>query len=577
MWDVGKRAVRDSARLSFSGRTCTLLLKLFGCWLAIGTLTVSHAQTSVGEQEQRERSQRIAKQVEQLRKAPDVRLQGPLATDYRQSSLPTEKPCFAIASLQLDGPRHANFSFAQNYLDRYAGRCIGQQGLELIQRRVSDLILARGYVTTRVVTPEQSLANGVLRLTLVPGTLGTVRFAPGSPELNWQSALPLRPGDLLNLRAIEQGLEQLKRVPSQDVKIDIAPGAVPGTSDLVITVKRGKPWRVTFSEDDSGSDATGKEQGGITLALDQPLGINDLLTLGVTHDVGRYRGDKGTHGNNFSYSVPWKDWTFSLASYNFGYQQLVNGSQQSFRFTGNSPTRMLSANRLIHRDAVSKTSVQITLSGREADSRIDGVAIETQHRQTRSVELALIDRRYLGAAQLDIKLAYRRGVPWFGGQWSTGAQGSPTFRYGITTLDASLSLPFRALAQQWLWTSELRAQATGDHLYIEDYLTIGGRYTVRGFDGNEVLGGDHGAYWRNTLAWPIASTGASLYGGIDVGRAGGDASTQFTSHNLSGTVLGLRGGRWGLSWDVFVGWSLQAPDGFQSRRPAAGMQWIYSF
>ena len=99
------------------------------------------------------------------------------------------------------------------------------------------------------------------------------------------------------------------------------------------------------------------------------------------------------------------------------------------------------------------------MSGRQADSRIDGVDIQTQHRQTRSAELAFIHRRYIGPAQLDIRLAYRRGVPWFGGQWTAGSQGSPTFRYGITTLDASLNLPFQALAQHWLWTSELRAQA----------------------------------------------------------------------------------------------------------------------
>ncbi len=577
MQEARKRVLRCDVLWVHRALFRTAALGLGGCSLAWSVVAPLHAQTSVGEQEQRERAQRAAQQLQQLRAAPDVRMQGAFATDYRQSALPAETPCFTITSLHLDGPRHADFAFAQKYLDRYAGRCIGQQGLELIRHRVGDLILARGYVTTRVVIAEQNLASGRLQLTVVPGTLGAVRYAPGSATVNWQSALPLRPGDLLNLRAIEQGLEQLKRVPSQEVKIDIAPGTVPGTSDLVLTVTRSKFWRVTLNEDDSGADATGREQGGISLALDQPLGINDLLTLGVTHEVGRYHGDKGTHGSNISYSVPWGNWTFSLASYNYGYHQLVSGSLQSFRFAGSSPTQTVSANRLIQRDAVSKTSVQVTLSARQADSRIDGVDIQTQRRQTRSAELALIHRRYIGAAQLDVKLAYRRGVPWFGGQWTAGTDGGPTFRYGITTLDASLSLPFQALGQHWLWTSELRAQATGDHLYIEDYLTIAGRYTVRGFDGNETLGGDHGAYWRNTLAWPLLNTGASLYGGIDVGRAGGDATTSMASHSLSGTVLGLRGGRWGLNWDVFLGWSLQAPQGFHTRRPTAGMQWIYSF
>jgi hemolysin activation/secretion protein len=166
-------------------------------------------------------------------------------------------------------------------------------------------------------------------------------------------------------------------------------------------------------------------------------------------------------------------------------------------------------------------------------------------------------------------------VPWFGGQWQAAAPGGPSFRYGLATLDASLSMPFPMLGRNWLWTSELRAQATGDRLYVEDYLTIGGRYTVRGFDGDQTLGGEHGAYWRNTLALPLGDSGLMAYAGIDAGRVGGDPATP--GHSLSGAVAGLRGGRWGLGWDLFAGWTLHEPQGFRTRRPAAGMQWSYQF
>ena len=562
-----------------SGRQAGATRRVVKILLLLGVLAASmaQAQTSLEQQEQRERTQRQAEQREQLQAAPDVRLQKRPSTQYLETALPSEQPCFRIVQLSLQGAHLDQFAFLARYLDRYRGRCIGQQGLELLAHRASDLLLARGYVTSRVLIPEQNLADGQLRLNLLAGTVGAIRFAPGSPRIAWKNALALRPGDVLNLRAIEQALEQLKRVSSQDVKIDIAPGAQPDTSDLVLTVRQGKRWHVTFNQDDSGADANGKEQGGVTLALDQPLGINDLLTLGVTHDVGGYRGEKGTRGTNFSYSVPWGAWTFDLSSYNYAYHQQIYGSLHTFTLAGSSPTRSLGITRLIQRDAVGKTSLQLTVSGREARSAIDGTEIANQRRQTRTAELALIHRRYLGDAQLDLRLAYRHGVPWFGGQWSGGANGEPTFRYAVTTLDASLNLPFKALGTSWLWTSELRAQATGDRLYVEDYLTIGGRYTVRGFDGEMTLGGERGAYWRNTLAWPMGNSGSSLYGGIDTGHVDGTSATAGVGgQNLSGAVLGIRGGRWGLSWDVFAGWALSEPRGFPTRRPAFGMQWIYS-
>jgi hemolysin activation/secretion protein len=537
----------------------------------------AHAQSIADQQEQRERAQRQAQQFQQLRSAPDVRLEGAFATDYHQTTLPGETPCFRLDTLTLEGPHLAEFAFVQRYLDKYAGRCIGAQGVQLLVKRASDLILARGYVTSRVVIPEQNLSSGHLRVVLLAGTLGAVRYAPGSAKVDWLDALSLRPGDVINLRAIEQGLEQLKRVPSQDVKIDIAPGRQPGTSDLVLTVTKGKPWRVIFSLDDSGAYATGKEQGGITFAIDQPLGINDLFSFGVTHSVGRYRGLKGTVGSNFSYSVPWDNWTFTLSSGAYAYRQPVTGALQTFDYTGTSRTTSATANRMVYRDAHSKTSVEMTVSTRNAHSYVDGTEIITQRRLTSAAELALVHRRYIGNAQLDVRLAYRRGTPWFGAEWQAGKDGGPTDRYGMTVLDTSLSLPFKALDQTWIWTSELHAQSTGDHLYVEDYLTIGGRYTVRGFDGNTTLGGDHGAYWRNTLSLPLGASGSAVYGGIDVGHAGGDTQGTFTSHTLSGAVVGLRGGRWGLNWDLFAGWPLQTPQGFPVRRPTAGMQWLYTF
>ncbi|KGI78712.1 hypothetical protein LF63_0104655 [Oleiagrimonas soli] len=540
----------------------------------------AHAQqvAQPQQQEQRQRDQREAQQREQQRAAPDVRLQTARHTDYHRLDLPRETPCFTLHRLTLTGPRVAAFPWLARYLDRYAGRCVGQQGLERIMHRASDLILARGYVTTRLLVPQQDLSRGELRLLLVPGTVGRIRFAKGSVHADWRSAFPLRPGDLLNLRAIEQGLEQMKRVPSQDVRIDIAPGDRPGVSDLVLNVRRTHRVRVGFNYDDAGSEATGRQQGGVQLAVDQPLGINDLFSMGVGYYVGSNAWRKGTRNNHFRYSVPWGDWTFAFDSSGYGYHQQIEGAQQTFESTGRSRTQALSATRMVFRDASSRTSLRLTLSSREAHSSIEGVEIEVQRRHTRGVELAILQRRYLGRAQLDLSLAQHRGVPWFGGQRDAPGlpHGAPTFHTVIDTFDASLSLPFTWGNRPWLWSSTLHAQYSGDRLYAEDFITIGGRYTVRGFDGEQTLGAERGYFWRNSLTLPLGRSGISLYGGVDVGQVGGPSALR-GGHALSGAFIGTRGGRYGFSWDFFAGWALLAPSGFSTRTPAAGMQVVYQY
>lgn len=52
--------------------------------------------------------------------------------------------------------------------------------------------------------------------------------------------LPFQRNDILNIRDIEQGLENLQRVPDVDVKINIEPGTRDGYSIVHIDTHRGK-------------------------------------------------------------------------------------------------------------------------------------------------------------------------------------------------------------------------------------------------------------------------------------------------------------------------------------------------
>ncbi|MEE7560882.1 ShlB/FhaC/HecB family hemolysin secretion/activation protein, partial [Xanthomonas sp. Kuri4-2] len=342
----------------------------------------------------------------------------------------------------------------------------------------------------------------------------------------WRNALPLRRGDLLDLRAVEQAVEQFKRLPSQDAKIDIAPGERAGESDLVITLQYARRWRGVLNADDSGAEATGRAQGGLDLSVDAPFGLNDLLTLGYSHDLASRGSERGTRGGTLGYSLPWGWWTFSLSASTYRYHQRVDGYLQTFQSSGRSDSAQLDLQRVIHRNGSSKTSAGMTLARRAADSYLDGVEIGIQRRRTTSAELYLSHRRYLGAMQLDVRLAHRRGVPWFDAQWSgyDPAVGFPSFRYGVTTLDVSTALPFKLGPLPLSWESSLRAQTAPELLLGSEFITLGGRYSVRGFDGEATLGAERGSYWRNTLSFPIARFGASPYLGVDAGRIAGPSA-----------------------------------------------------
>ncbi|WP_231738789.1 ShlB/FhaC/HecB family hemolysin secretion/activation protein [Herbaspirillum rubrisubalbicans] len=557
--------------------------------------TISSAQTiqSGDSEEQRRRARAEASERERQLEAPKVNLQEKV--DAPDSlALPTESPCFKVDNLVLHVPEQLPalaqaagasalpqdpFRFAQQYLDQYAGQCVGKDGLNLIVKRLTALILSKGYSTTRLGIAAQDLSSHRLELTLVPGMIRAIKFSSDAAGTTWKSAFPTGPGQLLNLRDLEQGLEQMKRVPTQDVTMEIVPGELPGESDVVITVKRKTPWKLTAALDDSGAKGTGKLQSSVNLAWDNLFGLNDLFNIGLNTDADRRGQQRGTHGSNIYYSIPYGYWTFSAAASTYAYHQQIAGLFQTFVSSGKSQNLEFTVQRLFYRDQVEKHSVQFKVAKRWNRSYVDDTELEVQRRNTTAAELAWLYTRYIGDAQFNLVLANRWGVSWFNGQPDLEPRlaDAPTYRYSLQTIDASLYAPFKLGTQSFNYIGALRGQSTHSTLFLSDQFAIGNRYTVRGFDGEQTLSAERGVYLRNEIEMPLGETRQALYAGLDAGRVFGPGAQLLVGTKMAGAAIGLRGNAAGVRYDVFAGWALVKPAGLKTATPSAGFSISYQY
>ena len=315
--------------------------------LALSALLTSYSAHAAGpdddllRQQQRERALR-----DQLESKPDVRLQAP-TLDEGGTRLPAkESPCFAINDIRLIGEASEQFQWALKAAnprqDPAIGRCLGGTGINMTMKRIQNAIIEKGYVTTRVLAEAQDLNSGILVLTIVPGRIREIRFAQGtSQRANLWNAMPASPGDLLNLRDIEQALENFKRVPTAEADIQITPAravdAKPGESDVVIKWNQRFPARVSLSVDNSGSKTTGKYQGNVALSLDNALSLNDLFYASFNHDLGGGEsGRRGSDGNTVHYSLPFGYWQLAFTTSEYNYEQSIAGANQTYRYRGES-------------------------------------------------------------------------------------------------------------------------------------------------------------------------------------------------------------------------------------------------
>jgi hemolysin activation/secretion protein len=378
-----------------------LLLSLL--WMA--SVPAAHAQVDAQirrraeqEAEQQQQRQQLQEQSEQRQRRQDaatVRLPDASSGIVNDSSLPEETPCFTFTQFVLDLPSQLTpaqqrlgasslsldpFHFLLEAMEYYRGRCIGSTGIKQIHHNLTALLIARGYSTSRLGIPEQDLSSGTFVLALIPGVIGTISFASENVAASWRTAFPIGPGDLLNLRELEQGLEQLKRIPSHDVEMQIVPGAHPGESDIVISIRRSTSWKISLSLDDSGAKSTGSLQSGINLALDNPLGLNDLFNLGLSSDVERRGSQRGTNGNKLNYSLPYGNWTFSLAASSYDYHQKIAGLYETFVSSGKGRNLEIKFSRLFQRSQEQKNSLYFKLGKRWNRAYINDTEIGVQRR-----------------------------------------------------------------------------------------------------------------------------------------------------------------------------------------------------
>lgn len=591
----------------FEGRTAGLT----GIWMGLAltlcagsTLAQSVAPIPVppqpqnnDAQEQRRAQDRDRALRERQERDVDVRLSG--KPEEAPALLPTsEAPCFVIREIDIRVPGGESKSTAAQFLgyldaasgadktDAPIGRCLGAEGVSLVIKRVQNAVIARGYITTRVLAEPQDLQGGVLTLTVIPGRIHAIRFAEVSDRRgNAWSALPAQSGDLLNLRDVEQALENFKRVPTAEADIQIepasSPAAQPGQSDLVISYRQPFPFRLALSADDSGSRSTGRYQGGATLSYDNWWTLNDLFYVSLNRDLGGGTGadgQRGTFGNTVHYSVPLGYWLIGATGSNSSYRQSVAGATQSYVYRGTSSNLEVKVSRLMYRDAARKTTLALRAFQRTSNNFIDDTEVEVQRRRVGGFEASVNHREFIGTGTLDANLAYKRGTGAFGSLPAPEeAFDEGTSRMRLTTADLAFNMPFKAFDQRFRYTGVLRAQFNHTRLTPQDRFAIGGRYTVRGFDGESSLSAERGWLLRNELSAALGGSGQEVYAGLDYGRVGGPSSEVLIGKSLAGAVLGLRGGLKALQYDVFLGKPVSKPAGFKTASVTAGFSVNYSF
>lgn len=452
--------------------------------------------------------------------------------------------CFPIDDIVLDGADSLKAKTRAELVQPFRHTCIGLIEIQNLLRRITNFYISKGMVTSRVYIPQQDLGAHVLRLRVEEGRIERIQHVDKTSRVNLGTAFPELTGKVLNIRDIEQGLDQINRLQSNHAKMQLLPGSAPGKTVIDVGNRRTRPFHVTDSLDNSGSKSTGRYVNTLTFGLDNPLGLNDYWMLSLSSNLNPAEGSKLSQSGLLSASIPYGYWTFDGSVSRSRYATVVTSQGQSFHSTGNTQTYHLGTSRVIHRDQTRKTTLSFGLTQKKPRNFIEGVELDSSSRNLMTADLGLTSVFPGAGGDWTLTGKVTRGLPWFGVSELPGAGSGSVPKALFWKINAGASyirnvkLGIGTPAQ---WSSSVQAQFSPDHLFGSEQIAIGGRYTVRGYDATSVSG-DSGIYWHNELAVTLGTPRSAwvahwlgrfqVYADLDAGRV--------VSHDggLNGTLVG---------------------------------------
>ncbi|MFB4374713.1 MULTISPECIES: ShlB/FhaC/HecB family hemolysin secretion/activation protein [Agrobacterium] len=501
-------------------------------------------------------------QQQQLQRLENLKQITPDSVIGREGEAPRgdAKPddlCFDISRVEIEGAANLSAATLGTLTRPFNDRCVGVADITSLLKAITDIYLDKGFVTSRAYVPPQDIAGtGLLRLVVVEGTIADIYLngQPAEQNGSFATAFPGMKGKVANIRDVEQGLDQINRLSSNNAKTSMLPGKTDGTSILNVENKPGKPWYVSISNNSLGQQSTGYSQSNISLGFDDLLGLNDQLGLSYGRSGPDYPWDDDGRGRSNSYSVntsvPYGYWTFSANGSWYEYDSAIPGNFGSIETSGNSGQVGFGIDRVILRDKDSITTLRGGLTYKQTDNFLLGNRIEVGSRRYTIGTLGLSRSQRILGGVIALDFALDKGLDLFdaveAGEPGAGTA-DPRFLKLNTTVSATR--PFEAAGQRFELTTLLNAQYSPDNMFGAEQIGLGGPSNARGLREG-VIFGNNGFFSRNELTWRTMPWEGTIlapvlgelrpYLGLDYGRVFSQHRFDIPDGHLASWTVGAK-------------------------------------
>jgi hemolysin activation/secretion protein len=477
--------------------------------------------------------------------------------------------CTLVTEIEIEHADMMADDVRQEIVRKYKGKCLGIGEIERLIGEIVNTYIARGYISVRAYVQPQDLANGKLRILVIEGSVESINInhneSLNNDNINLSTAFPWIEGRILNIRDIEQGLDQINRLSSNSATMRIEPGKKAGGSRIVIENIPSYRLHLNTSVDNYGSSSTGERQGSAFISIDNPLNLNDLFTYSHTRTLNTDFASQHSMVNAISYSIPFGYTTLSLSHSRSDYAATIHAAGGDLLSEGDTKNTSLSMEYVAYRDTTDRLSFDAAMGSKGTNSYLEKQYLNVSSRKLSTFTLGTAWNSIFLGGGITMTLNHVWGMKWFDALEDPDylPETSPHAQFRKWTYGVNWMKPFQIGEKSGLYSVSLNGQYGTDVLYGSEQFSIGGLYSVRG-SRNSSIAGDTGFYVRNDIAFPntFSIDGKNCRIKPSIGFDFGEIRDRYGEQG--GFMSGLNGGiniaYSAITFDLSVSRSLSKPD-----------------
>jgi hemolysin activation/secretion protein len=218
------------------------------------------------------------------------------------SPTPEADTSIEVQKVEVKGSSIFTEADFKSITQKVEGKTVTLAQLTEVADAITQLYLDRGFLTSRALITPQAIANGVVQVNIIEGSLekiqieGTNRLNPGYIR----SRINLVAGTPLNISKLEEQLRLLRSDPLfTNIEASLRAGSAVGKSILIIRANESNNLDINLSFDNYSPPSVGSERLGTSLTFRNLSGIGDEL-----YGSYRWTTTRGADVFDFNYRVP---------------------------------------------------------------------------------------------------------------------------------------------------------------------------------------------------------------------------------------------------------------------------------